>query len=67
MEEEVESYKQVIRINPDDADARFDLGVAYVLLYERNSALEQYDILKNLDSELANKLFKNELFNEIYK
>jgi hypothetical protein len=29
----------------------------YVFLNDRGSAFEQYKILKNLDSELANKLY----------
>ena len=38
------------------------LSIAYLMLNDRGSALEQYKILKNLDTELANKLF-----NKIYK
>ena len=61
-QEEIEAYKQAIRIKPDDAEAHYNLGVAYLLLYDRGSALEQYKILKDLDTEKANKLF-----NLIYK
>jgi tetratricopeptide (TPR) repeat protein len=60
--EAIESCKQAIRINPDYATAHVNLGVAYVYLNDRGSALEQYKILKSLDSELA-----NQLFNLIYK
>ena len=55
--EAIESFKQTIRINPDDAGAHFNLGDAYLGLNDEDSALEQYEILKSLDSELANKLF----------
>jgi len=54
--------KQAIRINPDDAEAHDNLGIVYHYSNDRNSALEQYEILKKLDAELADKLF-----NEIYK
>ena len=27
--EAIESYRQVIRINPDDAEAHYNLGIAY--------------------------------------
>ncbi len=54
---EIETYKQEVEKNPDDAEAHFNLGVAYLLLNDRGSALEQYEILKSLDSELANVLF----------
>ncbi len=56
-EEAIEACKQAIRINPDNAEAHFALGAAYAFLNDRVSALEQYKILKSLDSELANKLF----------
>ena len=57
VEKRIELYKHAIRIDPDDAEAYFALGVVYVAIKDRDSALEQYEILKKLDSELANKLF----------
>ena len=62
IEKEIKACKQAIRINPDDADAHFDLGVAYHFSNDRGSAMEQYKILKTLDPERANKLFN--LINE---
>jgi tetratricopeptide (TPR) repeat protein len=56
-EESIESYKQATRINPDYADAHCCLGLIYVSLNDKDSALEQYKILKRLDSERANQLF----------
>ncbi len=56
------AFKQAIRINPDYAKAHYFLGVTYASLNDRGSALEQYKILKSLDSERANKLY-----NMIYK
>ena len=53
----IEAYKQAIRINPDDADAHCNLGIAYLLIGDMNSALNEYKILKELDIDLANKLF----------
>ncbi len=52
----IESYKQAIRINPDDAKAHFKLGLD-AAFDDKGPVLEQYKILKRLDSELANKLF----------
>ena len=60
--EAIESFRQAIRIDPDDAGAHFNLGDAYLGLNDEDSALEQHEILKSLDSELANKLFN--LINE---
>ena len=59
--EAIESYKQAIRIDPDFALAHANLGLTYLLLNDRGSAMQQYKILKKLDTEMA-----NELFNEIY-
>ena len=53
----IESYKQAIRIDPDHRNAHYNLGLAYLSLNDRDSALEQYKILKKLDTEKANKLF----------
>ena len=53
----VEAFKQAIRIDPDDAKAHYNLGVTYILIGDRNSALNEYKILKELDIDLANKLF----------
>jgi tetratricopeptide (TPR) repeat protein len=60
--EAIEAYKQAIGIEPDSAKAHFGLGYACVLSNDRDSALEQYKMLKSLDPKLANKLF-NEINN----
>ena len=62
LEKAVVLYKKFIRNNPDDAMVHYNLGLAYLGLYDRDSAIDQYKILKTLDTEQANKLF-----NEIYK
>jgi len=46
------------RIDPDNANAHYNLGLAYFSLNDRDSALEQYKILKTLDTEMANELLK---------
>jgi len=53
----IEPFKQAIRIEPDDAETHFCLGSIYALLNNEDSALEEYKILKNLDPQMANKLF----------
>ena len=54
----IETAKEEVRKNPDDADAHYNLGLAYNSSNDRGSALEQYKILKKLDTEMANELFK---------
>jgi len=53
----IEAYKQAIRIYPDHASAHCNLGVTYLMVGDINSALNEYKILKELDIDLANKLF----------
>jgi len=60
--EAIEVYKQAIRINPDYADAHCNLGVVFFIIGKKNAALGEYNILKELDKDMA-----NELFNYIYK
>ena len=57
-QEAIEASKQAIRLKPDYARAHFHLGFEYLILGDRGSALEEYKILKGLDQELANLLFK---------
>jgi tetratricopeptide (TPR) repeat protein len=54
----IEPYKQAIRIKPDFVLAHYNLGVAYLAIGDKGSALEEYKILKTLDAEKANDLFK---------
>jgi len=51
------SLQQAIRLKPGFADAHYGLGMAYLKLGDRGSALQEYNILRNLDKEKADKLF----------
>jgi protein O-mannosyl-transferase len=57
-QEAIEACKKAIKIKPDYADAHYNLGVAYLEMGDKNSALAEFNILKSLNSELANNLFK---------
>lgn len=61
-QDEIAAYKQAIRIKPKDAEAHNNLGLVYLIIGDKGSALDEYKILKELDKDLANKLF-----NVIYK
>ena len=54
--DKIKTYKQKVKKNPDDADAHYNLD-ANLHFKDRASAFEGYKKLKELDSELADKLF----------
>ncbi|MCD6405293.1 MAG: tetratricopeptide repeat protein [Planctomycetes bacterium] len=56
-EDAIAEFKEAIRINPDDAEAHYGLGVAYFKQGNRSAALDEYKILKDLDKDRANRLF----------
>ena len=56
--EAIDALSQAIKVNPDNAEAHYNLGFAYLMLNDKNSAINEYEILKNLDNDFANTLFK---------
>jgi tetratricopeptide (TPR) repeat protein len=56
-QEAIDGFKQAIKIKPDDAEARYHLGIACLQIGDKDSASEEYKILKTLDAEKANQLF----------
>ncbi len=56
-ENAVESYKQAIRLKPDMPEAHLNMGMTYLKLGDKSSALDEYKILKELDKNVANRLF----------
>lgn len=54
----IEAYKEVIRIQPEHAEAHFYLGMSYDRIGRIGDAFEHYKILKTLDKNLADKLYK---------
>jgi tetratricopeptide (TPR) repeat protein len=55
-EEEIERAKTALAQRPDDAQARFDLGITYLLMGKFDLALEESRILTMTDARLAAKL-----------
>ena len=58
IEEEMILYKEAINVNPDDADSHYKLGVLYLLLENKRSALEEYKILKYLFPSMADGIMR---------
>jgi tetratricopeptide (TPR) repeat protein len=57
-QEGIESCKQAIRIKPDFVLAHYNLGVTYLVTGNKGLALEEYKILKTMDADKSNELFK---------
>lgn len=55
-EEALREFKEAVRLKPKDARAHYGLGVAYLALGDHGGASDQYDILKDLQSTLAEYL-----------
>jgi tetratricopeptide (TPR) repeat protein len=51
------AFEQAIRINPDYAEAHYKKGYIHLKLGDTTSAKREYEILKKLDKDLADKLF----------
>ena len=48
---------QATRLKPDFGTAYYNLALGYLALGDREAALVQYNILKAIDADLAEKLF----------
>ena len=57
-QEAIQANNQAIQINPDDAETHLALGVIYILLDDKDAALKEYEILKELDPQMANDLLE---------
>jgi len=57
-EEAIASFQQAVNVRPSSAEAHYNLGLLYLEKTDRGAALDEYKTLKDLDAELAEKLFK---------
>ena len=57
FKEAIETSKQAISIKPDYAEAHMNLGMTYLSIRDSVSALQEYEILKNLNEDLAKELY----------
>ena len=55
--EAIEECKQAIYLKPNYRNAHYELGLFYLYTGNRSGALDEYKILKDLDKDLAQKLF----------
>ena len=54
----VTALKRATELDTHNAVAHYNLGFAYLISNDKNSAINEYEILKNIDTELANELFR---------
>jgi tetratricopeptide (TPR) repeat protein len=57
FEEAIEEYRLAIRFKPTMAEAYLNSGMTYLKMGDRGAALDHYRILKELNREMANRLF----------
>jgi len=57
--EAIEPLQQAILVAPRDAQLRFELGVCYLQVRNKDAALEQYKVLKTMDDVLAARLYRS--------
>jgi len=57
-EDELQAYARSIAADPRMAASHYNLGVLFLEQGNRKLALDQYEIIKNLDAEAATRLFE---------
>jgi len=57
-DEAIAAYNEVIRLDPEYASAYYNLGLTHLKLGDKNAVQKQYEVLKDLDRDLADKLLK---------
>lgn len=55
----LEAFKQAVGAYPDSSAAHYELGMTYLKLGDKQSALNEYTILKDLNSQLAEALHRS--------
>jgi tetratricopeptide (TPR) repeat protein len=56
--EAIDAFKRAIKIKPDYVLAHYNLGFAYLAIGDKDSAMAEFNILKSLNSEMANNLLE---------
>jgi tetratricopeptide (TPR) repeat protein len=55
--EAILAYKEVIRLRPNLVPGHFNLALAYVAINDRAGAIAEYETLKTLDANMADRLY----------
>jgi len=54
----VKSMREAVRLDPDNAKFRFNLGIAQMANHDRAGAISEYSMLKTTDPTLADQLYR---------
>jgi cytochrome c-type biogenesis protein CcmH/NrfG len=57
FEQSMAAYKQAMNLQLDNPYIHFQVAQAYIKMGDKDSALEEYEILKKMDEGLAKQLF----------
>lgn len=52
----ISNLKTALKLNPGSASARYKLATGYLALYDKESALREYELLKGMDKGMADEL-----------
>ena len=52
------AYRHAVSLDPNNGQARCRLGKAYLKMGNKDLALEEYEVVKTLDEELADALYE---------
>lgn len=58
IEKRIAAYREIARINRDDAEAHLKRGILHLLLKDRRAAREEYKILRDLYPSMADELMR---------
>jgi len=56
-EDAILAYKKAMKLRVDNPHAHYQIALVYLKMGDKDSALEEHEILKGMDEELANELF----------
>jgi clan AA aspartic protease (TIGR02281 family) len=57
LDKAVKAFDKALSLNPNFAEAHYYLGITYLALYNKDAAVKEYEILRDVDKELASSLF----------
>jgi tetratricopeptide (TPR) repeat protein len=53
----LDEFKRVVELEPRHIDANLKIGIEYLNLGNKDAAIQQYYVLKNIDPEQAQQLY----------